>query len=221
MADDNLTPSESAILIVLMVEAREVANTELVARYGLNVLKPNRDKLNALGYVASRLVGQRYMHELDDKGWLRVQEDLDVSSPKARAIGAALAALHSGLRERVLPRTNCRNLAELFALTDIAPPERLTNLEVPFQRSTNLELRLRNAYAALASEPTAWVVLTRLRPFFADVPREEVDEALRQLSRSSDVNIVPESNQKALTEADRAAAVRIGGQDKHLLAIGV
>jgi hypothetical protein len=211
MADSDLTPSESAILIVLMVEAREVANTELVARYGLDVRKGSRDKLNALGYVASRLAGQRYMHALDDKGWLRVQDDLDVSSPKARAIGAALAGLHSAVRERVLPRTHCRNLVELFALTDIAPP----------LRPTNLELRLRNAYTALASEPRAWVVLTRLRPFFGDVPREEVDEALRQLLRSSDVNIVPESNQKALTEADRAAAVHIGGQDKHLLAIGV
>jgi hypothetical protein len=211
MADDDLTPSESAILIVLMVEAREVTNPELVARYGLNVRKENRDKLNELGYVASRRVGQPYMHVLDDKGWLRVQDDLDVSSPNARAIGAALAALHSGLRERVLPRTNCRNLAELFALTDIMPP----------QRPTNLEVRLRSAYAALVSEPGEWLALTRLRPFFADVSRDEVDEALDHLLRSPDVNIVPESNQKSLSEADRAAALRIGGQDKHLLAIGV
>jgi hypothetical protein len=41
------------------------------------------------------------------------------------------------------------------------------------------------------------------------------------LEREPDVNIVPESNQKALTDAERTAAVRIGGQDKHFLAIGV
>jgi hypothetical protein len=85
----------------------------------------------------------------------------------------------------------------------------------------NLDLRLRNAYAALASEPRAWVALSRLLPFFGDVPRAEIDDALRSLSRASDVNLVPENNQKSLTEADRAAAVTIGGQDKHLLAIGV
>jgi hypothetical protein len=35
-----------------------------------------------------------------------------------------------------------------------------------------------------------------------------------------DVNLVPESNQKILSDLDRRSAVRIGGQDKHLLSIG-
>jgi len=34
------------------------------------------------------------------------------------------------------------------------------------------------------------------------------------------VQIVPESNQKVLTKEDRAAAVRIGNQAKHLIRIG-
>jgi hypothetical protein len=148
---------------------------------------------------------------LDDKGWTRVQEDLDVSSPRARAIGGALAALHLNLRDRVLPRTGYHNLTELFSRVDIAPPEPPTNLEV----------RLRNAYAALASEQRAWVALARLRPFFGDVPRTDLDEALRRLSQAPDVNLVPEDNQKSLTEADRAAAIQLGGQHRHLLAIGV
>jgi hypothetical protein len=80
---------------------------------------------------------------------------------------------------------------------------------------------VRNAYAALAAEPGAWVALARLRPFFGDVPRADLDEALRRLNRAADVNIVPESNQKILTAVDIAAAIEIGGQDKHLLAIGV
>ncbi len=214
MTDSDLTPGESAILIVLMVEAREITNTELKERYGVDVRKESREKLNRLGFVASQKHGRSYLHVLDDKGWLRVEDDLDVDSPKARAIGAALGALHGAVRDRVLPRTGYRKLGELFALTDVVPAEQA-------DRPTNLEARLRNAYAALVSEPGAWVALSRLRPFFDDLPRETVDEALRQLLFSADVNIVPESNQKSLTEEDRAAAVRIGGQEKHLLAIGV
>jgi hypothetical protein len=84
-----------------------------------------------------------------------------------------------------------------------------------------LDVRLRNAYAALAAEPGAWVALSRLRPFFGDVPKTDVDEALLRLSRAADVNLVPENNQKVLTDADQAAALYVGGQDKHLLAIGV
>ena len=59
-----------------------------------------------------------------------------------------------------------------------------------------------------------------LRAQLRDVPRAELDRALLMLSRSADAAIAPESNQKTLTPADRAASIRIGGQDKHLLAIG-
>ena len=62
--------------------------------------------------------------------------------------------------------------------------------------------------------------LTRLRPLLADVPRVEVDAALRRMNRMPDVNLVPESNQKTLTPRDREAAVTIGDQDKHLREIG-
>lgn len=211
MANDNLTPSESATLIVLMAEARPMLNTELIALYRINVDKQRREKLNRLRLVHSEKAGQTYSHVLDDKGWTRVHEELDVSSPKARAIGGALAALHLNLRDRVLPRTRYHNLTEMFSRADIGPPA----------RPNNLETRLRNAYAALATEPRASVALARLRPFFEDVPRSDVDEALRQLSQAPDVSLAPEENQKSLTDADRAAGIHLGGQDKHLLAIGV
>lgn len=211
MASDELTPSDSAILIALMAEARAMLNTELIERYGIDVEKSRRERLNRLQLVRSEKSGRTYLHELDDKGWVRVQDDLDVSSPKAKAIGGALAALHVNLRERVLSRSGYRSLGEMFSRTDITPP----------RPPSNLEIRLRNAYAALAAEPGAWVALARLRPFFGDVPKAEVDEALRGLSRAADVNLVPENNQKSLTDADRAAAIHLGGQDKHLLAIGV
>lgn len=211
VTNDDLTPSDSAILIVLMAEARAMLNTELIDRYGIDVEKPRREKLNRLRLVRSERSGRTYLHELDDKGWVRVQDSLDVSSPKARAIGGALSAVHANLLERVIPRSDYRSLGEMFARADITPPDRPGNLEV----------RLRNAYAALATGPGAWVTLTRIRPFFGDVDVADMDEALVRLSLADDVDLVPENNQKVLTDADRAASIRVGGQDKHLLAIGV
>ena len=50
--------------------------------------------------------------------------------------------------------------------------------------------------------------------------REQVDEALRRMNRSSEgVTVAPEEDQKTLTRAEREAAVRIGVQYKHLLRI--
>ncbi|MEU8313683.1 hypothetical protein [Micromonospora sp. NPDC049033] len=212
MADDDLTASESAILVVLMAEAREVLSTELRDRYGLVVRKPQRDKLTRLHYVASRKSGPTYALQLDDKGWVRMQSELDFALRGASALGAALTALQVSLRDRVLARSGCATLAELFALTDVRAPAA--------EPSGSMEARVVAAYRALADEPGAWVSLRRLRPFFADVPRGDLDEALRRLSRSEGVTIAPESNQKTLTGADIEAALRLGGQDNHLLAIG-
>ena len=213
MAGEDLTASESAILVVLMAEAREVLSTELRDRNGLVVRKPQRDKLTRLHYVASRKSGPTYALQLDAKGWVRMQSDLDFTLRGASALGAALTAVQAHLRDRVLARSGCATLAELFALTDVRAPAA--------EPSGSLTARVVSAYRALADEPGAWVSLRRLRPFLADVPRDDVDEALRRLSRSEGVTIAPESNQKTLTEADVAAALRLGGQENHLLAIGV
>ena len=211
MTDDVLTPSESALLIVLMAEAREISNTELQERYNVDLTGASRRKLNGLRYVASRKVGRAFVHQLDDSGWVRVHEELNFDSPRARALGAALFALHGNLRDRVLPRLD-RSFGEMFSRAD--------DVTVQDEKG-DLEERIREAYASLAREPGGWVNLARLRPLFGDVDRVELDEALRQLNRARDVNIVPESNQKTLTDIEIGAAVRIGGQDKHLLAIGV
>jgi hypothetical protein len=60
-----------------------------------------------------------------------------------------------------------------------------------------------------------WVSLTRLRERLRDVPRAELDAALRQMYRSQRVNLIPQSNQRALTQQDRDAAFYIGAEHKH------
>gem|GEM_PF-4038987 len=69
--------------------------------------------------------------------------------------------------------------------------------------------------------PGELVSLADLRPRLAGVARPDVDAALVTLSSAPGVRIIPESNQKTLTAAERAAAVSIGNQDRHLIAIGV
>jgi hypothetical protein len=215
MAGDDLTPSENAILIVLMAEAREVLNSELTSLYGLDIRKPSRDKLVALQYIASSRNGRTYAHQLADKGWAHVQDDLKFRSNGATAHAAALTTLLASLRDRVLDRSGCKKFSELFALNDVRGP-----VSAPAQEQI-LQTRIVNAYNALVEEPKGFVSLTRLRPFFGDVPPSALDEALRKLSREAGVNLSPESNQKALSDEDIAAALHLGGQDKHLLAIGV
>lgn len=211
---ENLTPSESAILIVLMAEAREISNPELKERYQVTLDGKSRQKLNAAGYVSSVRVGRSFVHVLDDKGWDRVHRDLDFDSPRARALGAALSALHGNLRDRVLRDGPYRRFGEMFARPAGADDV------VPDAAGDDLEARLRAAYAELAAHPGAWVRHTDVRRRAGDVPPDALDRVFRELSHAEDVEMMPESNQKTLSAEDRRNAVRVGGQDTHLMAIG-
>lgn len=68
-----------------------------------------------------------------------------------------------------------------------------------------------------AATPGTWVKLATVRHDLGDFDRATVDETFRKMNRLDDVDLIPESNQKTLTPADRAAAVHFGGQDKHLI----
>lgn len=84
---------------------------------------------------------------------------------------------------------------------------------------TQIEQRIRKAYTSLAPHPGAWLRHTDVRQKLTDVPRAQLDETFRRLSRAEDVDMMPESNQKTLTEEDRRNAVWVGGMDTHLISI--
>jgi hypothetical protein len=46
---------------------------------------------------------------------------------------------------------------------------------------------------------------------------DDFDQEMIRLYREQKINLIPQSNQMALTEADWAAAVRVGGETKHLV----
>lgn len=66
-----------------------------------------------------------------------------------------------------------------------------------------------------------WASLTRIRREMsaAGMSRAEQDEALLAAARRDGISLAPENVQRSLTDADRAAAIHFGGQDKHLLVV--
>lgn len=80
--------------------------------------------------------------------------------------------------------------------------------------------RVRALYRDLAAtSPGGWVHLSELRSRLGDLPKAEFDAAVTLLNRDCDASVSPDSNQRGLTAADRAAAVRIGGEDRHMIRI--
>ncbi len=80
------------------------------------------------------------------------------------------------------------------------------------------EDRIRNIVEFIAGEAgTQYVSIRVVREALAGAPG--FDEAMIRLYAAQQVDIIPQSAQQLLGPADRAAAVRCGGQDKHLVAL--
>jgi hypothetical protein len=81
------------------------------------------------------------------------------------------------------------------------------------------EARIRAVYADAAEKAGSPVRLLLLRERLADLSSAEFDDALLRLISEPGVFLEPEPKLRSLTDADRKAAVRVGGEDKHLLSI--
>lgn len=196
MPADQLTPRERATLLVLLAEGRELSNAQLREAAGFALDGEARRRLNGAKFVTSRRVGRTYVHELTDDGAARCTEELSATRPpRAGHLGGALYAVLAGLGRTGTP------LADLF----------------PFR--PDVERSVRSAYARLADGPGAWVGLVRLREELGDLPRAAVDAELERLASAPGVHVQAEPNRKALTDEHRAAAVRFGGDDRHMIMI--
>lgn len=64
-----------------------------------------------------------------------------------------------------------------------------------------------------------WLSLSLVRDE-AGLTRAEFDQAMTELALSFLVILAPEDNQKTITAIDERNAIRIGGQDTHLVTLG-
>lgn len=73
----------------------------------------------------------------------------------------------------------------------------------------------------LSQLTTEWTGLVDLRPVLdlRGLSRQAQDDTIKALSLAGRIRVVPEDNRKALNDADHAAAIRIGGDDNHLIAL--
>ena len=81
--------------------------------------------------------------------------------------------------------------------------------------------QIRSIYDSLSPGPGDWVNIADIRERLSGFSREDVDAALRSLEQRRDVNIVPQADERNLKQRTRDAGIRIGGQTKHFIAMGI
>ncbi len=230
-----LTPREAAILLALLAQEQPISNTALRDRFGFTLVGKERVRLNDLGLVESGKVpghGNALFHEVTDAGWARGRHEL---APRAEPVKltvpvGVLFAIAEGVH-RFLERED-REIGEVLGVLgvvdaptdpprpDSPPASDPAHEHAAEDRGGALEAAIRTAYTRLAPAAQDWVRLADVRPLLPTAAKTQVDQVLRRMARQPDVRVVPEENQKSLTAADHAAAVRIGEHDNHLLLIG-
>ncbi|MEU8283740.1 hypothetical protein AB0C01_05330 [Micromonospora sp. NPDC048905] len=234
----HLTPNQINALVVLMVEARRVTNVELKELAGFTLTGQDNKKLIDLGLVETDRTHRPFAHELTDEGW-RVARQLHTAAPPkqggstTRSLFVVLSNLHRSLdrlrvshgdffkhTEATAPAASePRSEAPAKAATT-APTAATTVATAAAPAAAEVEALVRSAYRDLATAPGDWVGLADVRDRLPDTDRAALDAALRAMVGRDDVRIIPVANTKSLTARDRAAAVRIGNEDNHALAIG-
>ena len=215
MSRDDLTVRQRAVLFALLGEARQVANPELEQLIGVRLDGADRRLLNARKYVESAKVGRAYVHELSDAGWRWCAQEL-AASPGERA--SSLERAHYkvfGLFARHLDAAGL-TLADIAGPTPDTPASTAANAA---NSAADLTAFIETGYRSLAATAGEFVSLRELRLRLTDRTRPDVDAALTAMFTAQRVNLIPQSNQQSLSDADREAALRIGGEYKHLISI--
>ena len=188
---------ERAALTVLMLENRPVPNTELGDQVKLT--KPGREKLNKAGFIQTDETVKPMVHEVTNEGIAWCLQDLVKGELPPRSTSHARVTF--GLLKKFILHHEAQG-----TLIDVI-------------RSRDLESLIRSVYEELAVEPQDWIRLARIRPRLNGADKGEVDETLVKMMKTGTVHLAPESNTKVLTAEDHAAALRVGSEDLHLVAM--
>jgi hypothetical protein len=205
---NELSARERAAVFALLGTARKVSNPELREMIGFPLEGKARRNLNERKLVESEKQGRAFVHELSDKGWRWCADEL-AAGPAGQSGSAERAHyLVFGMFSRYLNATG-------LGLADIANAKR----EPRDDDAASVTARVEDEYRTLAPADGAFVKIRELRARLTDIPRTDLDAALTALFSSQRINLIPQSNQQALSDEDRESALRIGGEYKHLISI--
>jgi hypothetical protein len=206
---DDLSVRERAVLFALLGEARKVSNAELEQLIGFRLVGPERRKLNERKFVESDKQGRSFVHDLSENGWAWCAEDLAAGSGGRDSSLERAHYLVFGVFMRSMNASGLR-------LADVFSPASPSGGAVD---ATGVAAQVEAGYLALAPARGEFVKLRELRLHLADITRADLDTALAAMFTGQRINLIPESHQQALSDADRESALRLGGEYKHLISI--
>lgn len=179
-----------------------------------------RRPLEREGWIRTAKRGRGNVIEVTDKGWDAGGAALHTLLPED-ADGA------SAVLRAVLERLSAYMAAREVALSDLLGPQRGTppasvgatiGPEADDPVSSDLPARIRAAYLAVTGgRLNTRALLKSLRPHLPDVAGETLDATLKAMQAEGTARLYRIDDRAEITQADRAAAVEIAGEPRHIL----
>lgn len=211
--------ADSATMFALMAKATEVRGPEL-KQIAPEMDRNRRERLTDHGFIdVHKGAGNAFVYALTDDGWAWCARELAADGLPRGSLGRdkTLYAVLAGLGQ-YLAASDTR-LYEVFgavATTTEVDTDAAAGA-VPDDRPVRDQII--TAYYDLAQRPGAWITITQLRAALPDIDRATLDAELVVYQREPGVSLIQQENRSLLSDADRAAAVLVGAQLCHLLAI--
>jgi hypothetical protein len=183
---------------------------ELVERGWIQVDKIARSKRSKVNIAT-----------LTEPGWYGLEQNLQAPIAKGRATASVLQRILAGLERHIADSR--------ISLADICGEPQEPASQTPRDVSTephapcdpeSVKQRIYDACRRIVGDGiyNVRIRLSELRPHLADVPRPEVDRALKELERTKAAVLNQLDDPREIRPADEAAAIDVpGGAKRHLL----
>jgi hypothetical protein len=212
--------SEMQTLILWALLGKGGASLQKDIKPAIN--KSDREALARAGLIAvGKLTRQGYPIEVTERGWAWAAEHLGADLPKRSPAGSAVL-------QAWLTRLKVFMDARDVILADILGPQTSGRAQPPHQDAMvprpglssgypALRERVRTIYREVAGGFNRRALLRDIRARLQDVDRAMLDEVLKRMQREGDAALMQFDNKLEITDADRAAALQIGHEQRHIL----
>jgi hypothetical protein len=184
------------------------------------VERAEREALREAGLITVEKRARSFWLEVTDRGWRWAEEHLDHALPEKTFAGAFV--LHAWLaRLQAFMRARGIGLADVLAgpapahgtETQDDPAETPASIDYPMLRD-----RIRNGYLDVTGgRLNTRALLSDVRKRLQDISRDVLDGALKRMQREDEASLMQLDNRAEITDADRAAALYIGSEPRHIV----
>jgi hypothetical protein len=179
--------------------------------------KDEREALLAAGLITKETRSRSFWLEVTDRGWHWAEEHLADSLPD-KTFGGAFVLRAWLTRLQCFMRTRGVGLAEVLVQPPAQDRGEQTHEPEISESHRSLRERIRGAYLEVTGGGfNKRALLKDIRARLHSVDRQALDEALKRMQREDEASLMQLDNQVEITDADRAAALHIGNEPRHIL----